>query len=805
MALITEDTLANPYAANDYLIYEAVFFEISSVIIKALTDRLATKQVQIPVALFDGLSPFKSSDYATAISVVLAAGECFDWSVSLLNKTRVTCDSTSSHEIDVSTFRLSTAHLNTVCRKPIVDISLAVKLTREIFDLLRLSANNLGAQAGIIPPPVVEQDPPEMVVSSKPSIFGLLHAYRQHFFYTEIKAGPIEIVQALAPNEKMEVVIEESRLRSFERLSENENEFNSSASSETKDSTELSESVSNSFSRNSTSTVSAEANFGASIGWGGGASATSTVSETSSNAAEKTSRTLAEITKRQSESIKKRTKISTRSFEQTSNRSSTRHVIENKGPDAINYGLRRLYYDVRCKLEDRGPRLVLQTSVESPGKQLATSDLVDKREVENPTVSGKKIQKRVTVNAVASTFFNDSTKIWEVNLDTFVFAGMAEPEKQEAMKSLVCTQLDRWIVPVFNPAGRQRDLDGIARAEFNIPNPVVNPYLVQHLVVHGTKEGYGRGVVTFCDFAFDFSFNESVLLPQAVLDALARNRVGAAERVLAIQSIGRNKRDRTIDGLQAEEVASLTSNALAKLFPSMYVALGVEMIPLIARVLDLSAVFFRLAEPCWSEFAKKNPERSELQYLIHSEASAAKGLGASLEWKHQIDGDIARDLFLNAVSATVCLPVRPGMEPELVALVNQYDIQKPISFDAGMKSMLRQIAFINQARLEVSKRNLNESDTAVTVSTKIDEDPRKWLEELINSGQTEIPKDLTWRQVYPLISQQNVSIPVQGYVHEKIEFEVLDGSKNWRDSGKSLSATKTAEFEAKRPWYCRLF
>lgn len=61
-------------------------------------------------------------------------------------------------------------------------------------------------------------------------------------------------------------------------------------------------------------------------------------------------------------------------------------------------------------------------------------------------------------------------------------------------------------------------------------------------------------------------------------------------------------------------------------------------------------------------------------YPLISKSQGKAPTGSSLGWKHQVDGDTKRDMFLNAPFAWACLPVRPGKENDAVEFLHEQNL-----------------------------------------------------------------------------------------------------------------------------------
>ena len=207
---------------------------------------------------------------------------------------------------------------------------------------------------------------------------GLMHRYRQHFFYADLQKGRCELIRSLAPYETLEVVTTEEKVTTTEETVIKETELTTNISRERKDSTELTDRVANTVARTSTTNMSVNGSYTAVL-WSAGGSASSTTSESSSKTSERIAKTLNDITLKQSEQIRKKTTVTTRIAETRSDSITTRHTFQNPTEKPVTYGLYKLGYEVKSVIQDLGSLLVWQTRIEKPGQTLALSDLLDKQ------------------------------------------------------------------------------------------------------------------------------------------------------------------------------------------------------------------------------------------------------------------------------------------------------------------------------------------------------------------------------------------------------------------------------------------
>ena len=89
-------------------------------------------------------------------------------------------------------------------------------------------------------------------------------------------------------------------------------------------------------------------------------------------------------------------------------------------------------------------------------------------------------------------------------------------------------------------------------------------------------------------------------------------------------------------------------------------------------VFDVSQLFYDTDTTEYSEaLLMQGGPKARPNYPLHSAATGTVPMGASLGWRHQIDGDAKRDMFLNAPFAWACLPVRAGKEDDAIHFLKE--------------------------------------------------------------------------------------------------------------------------------------
>ena len=594
----------------------------------------------------------------------------------------------------------------------------------------------------------------------------------------------MEVLQPLAPNEKFEVVLSETRSSTWEETVEKENEVTRDESVETHDENELTDRVANMLSKTATRTLSASGSTNWITGSASG-NASETVADSSSRAVETTTRRLQEITKKQAEQIKQKVKITTRLVETQATSSTTRHVIENKSNSPVNYGLRRLYYDVNVKLQDLGPVLVWQTIVHNPGQRLAMPVLVDdprKQDLpELPVVRHGVFTGQDTRDPAK----DDYARTFLFSLDKTIPPCFTEKQKvkfQQNSADVLKLHLNK--IRVFSLRGTT----GQKKEELRFEIAAVSIDNAFRLSIAGRVfDRSDHFIMAEIELAFEVVPTQEEL--KEAEETIAAAKSAAAIKYIEMRYRGLAQLER--DKLEYEERKILLGMALAQLvvpsssqFPDLEAALA-QIWENLDRVFDWSQMFYRQDVLEWREMKRiaALTAGTPKQYEIHSLQKHAAPLGSSLNWDTQLDGDDKRNAFLNAPWIKVCIPVKEGSEETALQLLKSFGVVSIVDNSAA-KIQCELKAFRTAAK-SVSRRNIVQ-DMAVTKNTPIAEQIRPWLANCETMSEVEYEK-LGWYDVYPIISQQHVVIPVNGYMFDEI---VVDNDGKWNDSSPRKSETR---------------
>ena len=650
-----------------------------------------------------------------------------------------------------------------------------------------------------------EAPPTSPIRISRAAPFGLLHRYRQHFLYSEVRAGPLELVKALAPGELLEVVLTEMKSSTFEKTMESELEVTTSRSVEETDKQELSDRVASSVSRSATVTASANGSYNAVL-WSGGGSASSTVTESSTNTTEKAVTRLQETTRKQSEQIRKKTTVTTRVVESRSESTTTRHVIQNKENASANYGLRRLGYDVDCKVQDLGPLLVWQSFVSRPGEFLARSRFID-LEWEDPKPTYP-LTTLVLTKVEGGNHPGMTTIVVPIGgkmLEMFNAANKDQvPDKEQIVHfySEACVfMLKSWAV--------QEDYGSYDR-----PNLIYTSsrYDFEHTYDEKTRSvtfklKSGDPPPRWFNFHVEGTFDVKLRKdPEELKDPDGNKLDERAMRFQRIKSIFDGpEKARGRNTLEYEERKALLGKVISLVAPELATGpLPVEQLQSlyleINDIFDLPGMFYDIDVAEWGEARLSSVKRIARQpYDIHSGQRGTAPLGASLGWEHQIDADSRRDMFLNAPFAWVGVPVKLGKEAEAASFLRGYG--KLLEHDRKVDKLVYDLRKIRAAEKAVSKIGFDESEVVVDKDTRVNNSPRNWLHvkpstKNLDDPDLESPDDplddealqkwidfwdgkLKWADVYPIVSQQHTVTTVEGFIFDELK---LGGQ--WTDEGK---------------------
>ncbi len=610
--------------------------------------------------------------------------------------------------------------------------------------------------------PANQTDPAAHYVQEKPRI-AYVRQFRQHLLYGRILPGPIEVVQSLAPGEKIEVLLEESTSRTLETQIDEENQQSYELETSKSNSSELAENIQRTLSAVSTTRVGADGgvNFGV---WSASASAEFTKSTSDVTAAQKASKFSQQITTRQSEKLQRRTKLSTRSVEQTSSLASTRRILENRSDRLMQYGFRRLNYEVVSKVQDLGYELALIFEIENPGRFLARSEFSDAFQniPLTPISISKEISRQISVKVPSVGDWTLSYKAQAHDL-----LGIA---KETLLKFRDKVEISS--VSVVAQSGRKDWEEG---PSMGIDGTIVASYRSD------SSSGNPKNPDFVLSFLLSITVDEEIQLPKSVADLVQKYGQGQPElvKLLAQYSV---RRRRYADGLFEEELSILLANAVDQIMVGNSLGANqtvASVCQVLDEALDLSSALYVLPRVGTLDAQRLLKDRLNSRYMIPSDPTDTQPapMGASIEWTRVPDADDGRSRFINAPSVLLIVPIRPQHLELGLSLVNLSSSTKRVREIIIRKNRLE------AAKMNVAKEDLASSSRDMLNSLEPTNSVRPWLDE--ENDPTEWPK---WQDVYPVVSSQNVRVPVDGFAHEEL----------------MLVQQQKSSKSKKRPWWCFL-
>ncbi|HEX6427087.1 MAG TPA: hypothetical protein VF008_05350, partial [Niastella sp.] len=233
--------------------------------------------------------------------------------------------------------------------------------------------------------PLSNIDPNDKSGSLSP--VGLVHLFRQYFFDLGTFVGePVEHIW-LAPGTTIELIEVSTRKTMIERTEETYQEINSHTEESSAVKDEISDAVK---SENSSSTklgVSMTNTVNYKV-YQGTATASFGAESTRKDARENTQKQTREQAEKLSSDIKRSFKSVFKTVTETSDMRSRRYVLQNTGPDLINYELRRKMRRIGVQLQDLGTQLCWQVFIDNAGLKLGLAELV--HFAESPDLSNLK-------------------------------------------------------------------------------------------------------------------------------------------------------------------------------------------------------------------------------------------------------------------------------------------------------------------------------------------------------------------------------------------------------------------------------
>jgi hypothetical protein len=636
---------------------------------------------------------------------------------------------------------------------------------------------------------------------------GLMHRYRQHFFYADLQKGRCELIRALAPYETLEVVTTQEKITTTEETVIHETEVTTSSSREQKDSTELTDRVASTVARTSTTNIATSGGYTAVL-WNAGGSLSSNTTDSSNKTSERIAKTLNEITLKQSEQIRKKTTITTRVAETRSDSITTRHTFQNPSDKPVTYGLYKLGYEVKSVIQDMGPLLVWQTRIEKPGQSLATSVLLDKQvipaEVENLP---KKVRVTLYGKWVAQKFTLDANEVLKIAFDKAMESANelhGYPEYQKAIDGFYSSSAEKFAFkttgislvadhsgskdhPEFIDHSSSVDWENIKLTDSRLTTEIE---IIKSIPIWNNCYLYAN-----VEFQVPQLKTKGYLPPDIGDPPPDEKSLGYRVKLMEIASILNatlTPRDRA--SLYFEERKTILANKIATIMQRAPISgsMSDEILMLYLKIndiFDVSQLFYDVDTFEFQEAANLATllKTGRPNYPLISKAEGKAPTGSSLGWTHQVDGDTKRDMFLNAPFAWACLPVRPGKEKDAIEFLQDQNLLFGQSITTA--NLLRELEITRAAESlhPTSTTVITEKDAdsfdkkfvsrpfiAETIK-KLDKNPKKTIAEILE----ESPPSSS--EVYPVIGGQATFVTIDGLAFQKIDMgtEILDlGSKS---------------------------
>lgn len=427
-----------------------------------------------------------------------------------------------------------------------------------------------------------------------------------------------------------------------------------------------------------------------------------------------------------SSEIKRSFKSVFKTVTETTDTQSRRYVLQNTGPDLINYELRRKMRRVGVQLQDLGSQLCWQVFIDNAGPKLGLAELVHFAESPDlanikqpeigppPTAILKKVSLTIPFQPVPGTPHDDKgadygkTKqlpggLWTGNRTNTTDED--EEDKEVVMGPFTFKhdppQLNYELDEV-RLKGPQGNKQAISRAPQILDRAGSFSLILNHVNFGGEPsllfdaELVWKPVEPDCTNAYKaalkleqdkYDAEVSRLRKKSFMESV-RQRIKDASNIKSRPSWDLREEERTIIYRQLIEKLMLDSWKIAKTNPNdggSNARLSHVRSEVIRAIFDVDAMLYFVAPEWWMP-----RRRSQLNLNIDvggpkinltdndvvkwddivprednykiTEDSAPAKLGSSLGWLLQLDGDNLRNAFLNAPWVKAVIPIRPGRE-----------------------------------------------------------------------------------------------------------------------------------------------
>ena len=591
------------------------------------------------------------------------------------------------------------------------------------------------------------------------SPIGVARLYRQLYLEVEPpRLGPADQALTIGPYETVELTLQTSRRLTREDFRESTSEEAKENQAELKSTDDLTDVTSHMVQSNSTSSTSVGASIPIYVvDIDVQASQQNGQSTTDSHTA--TVRHLTEAVKRASERLTKRLVVSTRITDETTVTSTSRRMIENKTNAPVNYLLRRVIRQSRVVVQDLGPQLVWQTFVKDPGSNLGKALLSPAQtpptapqaspDIRSWKMDWQRITDKPEIKETAKLLVVEvNDQDWEIASATTPSRTVITTRPKAVPPGTVKTE---WWISVAISDDKKRLI-----VEARTDNPTViddNGHVLQDpgwapppddIVLKIVKIPSKLAVSKYETALSDYQ----KLIHEAVL--ANRYRVPKMFPARPAQDLRDEERLELLSRLKAEYFSG-TAPDLSDDSP-----IGAEEF---FQIFDWELMFYYTHPTWWRPRTLSRPDY-EMIFPADSDQSAetvSAPMGASLGWEIQIDGDRARNEFLNSPWVRICVPIRKGMEKIAVSWLASHIEGKlwPGTSDNTPSELAKWVS-------EVGEHAQKAKDLK---SYRGPDDLENWF--IAKPG--EPPEAGTPEELYPIIAETTVNIPADGFIYQLVD------------------------------------
>ncbi|MFD4605338.1 hypothetical protein ACFWPQ_45895 [Streptomyces sp. NPDC058464] len=204
---------------------------------------------------------------------------------------------------------------------------------------------------------------------------GLVNLFREYFFEFDTFLGTPSGHIWVSPGGTVEVVESSTRRTLVEKTTEQAEEVSRKSEESLTDQSDVADAVKEDNSNDTKLGVSATGGVNAKI-YHADASASFSMENTVKRGSETTRKHTRTQSAKTTSEIKRNFKTTFRTVTETTDTSSRRYVLQNTGPDLVNFELRRKMRKVGVQLQHVGTRLCWQIHLPDPGRELGLGDMV---------------------------------------------------------------------------------------------------------------------------------------------------------------------------------------------------------------------------------------------------------------------------------------------------------------------------------------------------------------------------------------------------------------------------------------------